>query len=75
MGAAVVECINRKSKHVTNPKVSILRATTLEATANEPVFIDMDDEFVSKLPINISILPVIHKMKQQKSEKYRRGKK
>ena len=49
----------RKGKHVTNPKVSIFRATTLEATANEPVFIDMDGEFVGKLPINVSILPGI----------------
>ena len=49
----------RKGTHVTNPKVSVLRATTLQATADEPVFIDMDGEFVGKLPISVSILPGI----------------
>ena len=49
----------RKGKHVTNPKVSTLKATSLEATADEPVFIDMDGEFVGKLPIKVSMLPGI----------------
>lgn len=47
----------RKGTHLENPKVSVTRARTVEATSDEAVYIDMDGEFVGQLPARVHILP------------------
>ncbi len=49
----------RKGTHFENPKVSGTRAAQIEAESIEPVFIDMDGEFVGELPAKILVLPQI----------------
>ena len=49
----------RRGTHFENPKVSGTRASRVEAESVEPVFIDMDGEFVGTLPIKILVLPRI----------------
>ncbi len=49
----------RKGTHFENPKVSGTRAARVQAESEEPVFIDIDGEFVGTLPIKILVLPQI----------------
>jgi diacylglycerol kinase (ATP) len=46
----------RKGTHLNHPKISVAHAKTVEATADNPVYIDMDGEFVGVLPIRVEIL-------------------
>ena len=47
----------RKGTHLKHPKISVTHAKTIEAAADNPVYIDMDGELVGVLPIQIEILP------------------
>ncbi|GBD92688.1 diacylglycerol kinase [bacterium BMS3Abin05] len=47
----------RKGTHLENPKVTLRRAKEIEAVSKEQVFIDMDGEFVGKLPLKVLIFP------------------
>ena len=46
----------RKGTHLNHPKLSLTHAKTIEAASDNPVYIDMDGEFVGVLPIKIEIL-------------------
>ncbi len=47
----------RAGTHLDNPHVSVTRKSRAEAVSGEEVFIDMDGEFVGKLPVKVEILP------------------
>ncbi len=46
----------RKGTHLSHTKISVAHAKTIEATADNPVYIDMDGEFVGVLPIRVEII-------------------
>jgi len=47
----------RKGTHLRHPKLTLTHAKIVEATADNPVYIDIDGEFVGVLPIRVEILP------------------
>jgi len=47
----------RKGTHLNHPKLSLTQAKTIEAKSENPVYIDMDGEFVGMLPVRVEILP------------------
>lgn len=52
----------RKGKHLDHPKVRSYRAKKIHAKSDETVLIDLDGEFVGRLPIKIEILPQVVNM-------------
>lgn len=49
----------RKGTHLNHLKLSLTHAKTIEAKSENPVYIDMDGEFVGMLPVRVEILPQV----------------
>jgi diacylglycerol kinase (ATP) len=47
----------RKGTHLKHAKISVTHARAIEAASDNPVYIDMDGEFVGTIPIWVEILP------------------